>query len=98
MRELLAVLIAIQPVTADASPALIALQRAGIAAGRFLDKPFERIRMTRVHAEARLRCFRSCRKSVKSINRPVKYGQARLRRLGRVRSKKLVRCMNACKL
>ena len=98
MRELLAVLIAIQPVSADASPVLVALQRAGIAAGRFLDRPFERIRMTRINAEARFRCFKNCRKKIKSVHRPVKYGQARLRRLGRVRSKKLVRCMNACKI
>ena len=94
----LAVIIALQPVTTFGSPALVALQRAGVAAGRVLDKPFERARMARIHAQARVRCYNNCRKRVKSIHRPVKYGQVNRRRANRVRSKRLVLCMRRCKL
>ena len=99
MREyIIAIAVALQPVTTHGSPALIALQRAGTVAGRLLDKPFERARMARIHVDARVRCYSNCRKKVKSVHRPVKYGQARLRRLSRQRSKRIIRCMSACKL
>ena len=99
MREyLVAALIALNPSYVDASPALIVLQRAGLAAGRVLDKPFEYARMTRIHAEARLRCYKNCVKSVPSIKRKVKYGQVTRRRAARARSKRLTLCMKNCKL
>ena len=99
MREyIIAIAVALQPVTTYGSPALIIMQRAGLAASRVLDKPFERARMARIHVDARVRCYNTCRKKVKSVKRPVKYGQVRQRRLGRLRSKRIVRCMSSCKL
>lgn len=99
MREYIIILmIAFNPSYVDASPGLVVLQRAGMVATKALDKPFEYARMTRIHAEARMRCYRSCVKSVPSIKKRVKYGQATRRRAGRVRSKRLVGCMRTCKL
>ena len=99
MREyIIAIAVALQPVTSVGSPALVALQRAGMAATRMLDKPFERARMARLNVDARVRCYSACRKQVKSYNRPVKYGQVRLRRLNRTRSQRIIKCMGRCKL
>ena len=94
IKYLMMVFILFIPMQSNASPALIAVQKAGLATSRFLQAPAERIRLARVGISAHWKKYKFCKKRHKLVKRRVIYGQARLRRIGRASSRRLAACMN----